>query len=616
MDKNTVIGLVIIFLILIGFSYLNRPSEEQVREMQRQDSIARVEKQKMEIAAVQRQLEMEAAANGNAADIKRDSVFMQDSLAEQLYTLENDKIKLNISTRGGRITIVDLKEYRTHDSLPLVLWKEKESVLGMNFYAQNKEINTENFLFVPSTTTTTLYAKEQAQTLTMRLYADSTKYIEYQYSLAPDSYMVDFNIITHNMGDVIASNSSFLTLNWGVNMPQLEKSNDFENRYTGIYYKFFEDDVEHMSLTSDEEETLTTKVQWIDFKQQFFSSILIAKTPFSDVTLISKNSQKSEYLKDAYAEIPLPYNGKTNEQYNMQFYFGPNSYNVLKEYGNDIDLPDVINMGWKWIAWFNKYFVIPIFNFLQNNTTLNYGIIILLLTLIIKIILFPLTYKSYMSQARMRVLKPQVDEISKKYPADKAMEKQQAIMKLYRQAGVNPMGGCLPMLIQMPILIALFYFFPGAIELRQQGFLWATDLASYDSIATLPFTIPFYGNHVSLFCLLMTATNIIYMIMNNRNQPQNDQMKGMQTMMYIMPVMFLFIFNSYSSGLSYYYFIATLITILQTWIIRKFVDDQKLLKQIEIAKTKPMKKSKFQQRLEEMQKEQQRRLREQQKGKK
>ncbi len=615
MDKNTVIGLVIIFLILIGFSYLNRPSEEQVREMQRQDSIARVEKQKMEIAAVQRQLEMEAAANGNAAGIKRDSVFMQDSLAEQLYTLENDKIKLNISTRGGRITIVDLKEYRTHDSLPLVLWKEKESVLGMNFYAQNKEINTENFLFVPSTTTTTLYAKEQAQTLTMRLYADSTKYIEYQYSLAPDSYMVDFNIITHNMGDVIASNSSFLTLNWGVNMPQLEKSKDFENRYTGIYYKFFEDDVEHMSLTSDEEETLTTKVQWIDFKQQFFSSILIAKTPFSDVTLISKNSQKSEYLKDAYAEIPLPYNGKTNE-HNMQFYFGPNSYNVLKEYGNDIDLPDVINMGWKWIAWFNKYFVIPIFNFLQNNTTLNYGIIILLLTLIIKIILFPLTYKSYMSQARMRVLKPQVDEISKKYPADKAMEKQQAIMKLYRQAGVNPMGGCLPMLIQMPILIALFYFFPGAIELRQQGFLWATDLASYDSIATLPFTIPFYGNHVSLFCLLMTATNIIYMIMNNRNQPQNDQMKGMQTMMYIMPVMFLFIFNSYSSGLSYYYFIATLITILQTWIIRKFVDDQKLLKQIEIAKTKPMKKSKFQQRLEEMQKEQQRRLREQQKGRK
>ncbi len=616
MDKNTIIGLVIIFLILIGFSYLNRPSEEQLREMHRQDSIAQIEQQKMKIAAAKRQQEIEATTKGNSDRVKSDSVFMQDSLSEELYTLENDNIKLNISSRGGRITIVNLKKYRTHDSLPLILWKENESVLGMNFYAQNQEINTENFLFVPSTTTKSLYAKEQPQTLAMRLYATSDKYIEYQYTLSPDSYIVDFNIITHNMGDVIATNSSFLTLNWGINMPQLEKSKDFENRYTGIYYKFFEDDVEHMSLTSDEEETLTTKIQWIDFKQQFFSSILIAKTPFSDVTLISKNSQEAEFLKNAYAEIPLPYNGQTNEQYNMQFFFGPNSYNILKEYGNDIDLPDVINMGWKWIAWFNKYFVIPIFNFLQNNTTLNYGIIILLLTLIIKIILLPLTYKSYMSQARMRVLKPQVDEISKKYSADKAMEKQQAIMKLYRQAGVNPMGGCLPMLIQMPILIALFYFFPGAIELRQQGFLWATDLASYDSIATLPFTIPFYGDHVSLFCLLMTATNIVYMVMNNRNQPQNDQMKGMQTMMYIMPIMFLFIFNSYSSGLSYYYFIATLITILQTWIIRKFVNDQKLLKQIEIAKTKPVKKSKFQQRLESMQKEQQRRLREQQKGRK
>ena len=239
---------------------------------------------------------------------------------------------------------------------------------------------------------------------------------------------------------------------------------------------------------------------------------------------------------------------------------------------------------------------------------MNYGLIILLLTLIIKLVLFPLTYKSYMSQAKMRVLKPQIDEINKKIPADKAMERQQAVMKLYKKAGVNPMGGCLPMLLQMPILIALFYFFPGAIELRQKSFLWATDLASYDSIATLPFNIPFYGNHVSLFCLLMTITNILYMWYNSKNQPQNDQMKGMQTMMYIMPIMFLFIFNSYSSGLSYYYFIATLITIVQTWAIRKFVNDEKLLNQIELAKTKPVKKSKFQQKLEEMQRMQEQRM--------
>lgn len=614
MDRNTIIGLVLIFLILIGFSYLNRPSEEQMQQMRRQqDSIARVERQRAEQLAAQQQ-QQEAAASSAVSS----TGFLQDSLTEETIVLENDKIKLHISTQGGRIKCVELKEYRTHDSLPLILWKEQESRLGLNFYANQQQINTEKFLFIPNTTETTLYAKDAEQLLSMRLYADSarTQYIEYVYRLAPDSYLTDFGIVTHNMGNVIAANSSFLTLYWGVNMPQLEKSKDFENRYTGIYYKFFENDVENLSMTSDEEETLPTKVQWIDFKQQFFSSILITETPFSDVLLTSKISKEEGYLKNAYAEVPLPYNGKTDEQYSLKFFFGPNSYPVLKAYGKDIDLPDIINTGWKWIAWFNKYFVIPLFNFLQNNTTLNYGIIILLLTLIIKVLLFPLTYKSYMSQAKMRVLKPQVDELNKKYPADKAMERQQAMMKLYKQAGVNPMGGCLPMLIQMPILIALFYFFPGAIELRQQSFLWATDLASYDSIATLPFTIPFYGNHVSLFCLLMTATNIIYMIINNKNQPQNDQMKGMQTMMYIMPIMFLFIFNSYSSGLSYYYFIATLITILQTWIIRKFVDDKKLLKQIELAKTKPVKKSKFQQRLEEMQKMQQQRLREQQKGRK
>lgn len=615
MDKNTITGLVVIFLILIGFSYFTRPSEEQVREIQRQDSIAKVEQQKRELLATQQQ-ENTSLTDAPVSTAHRDSVFVQENTENKTITLENDKIKLHISTRGGRIVYVDLKEYRTHDSLPLVLWKNGETSFGMNFYARNQQINTEKFVFTPSTTAATLYAKDQEQILSMRLYADSTRYIEYLYKLAPDSYEADFTIITHNMGDVIASNSSFLNLFWSINMPQLEKSKDFENRYTGVYYKFMEDNVDNLSLTSDEQETLPNKVQWIDFKQQFFSSILITEQPFSDVLLSSNISKEAGYLKNVSAEIPLPYNGKANEQYNMKFFFGPNAYEVLKAYGEDIDLPDLINMGWRWIAWINKYFVIPIFNFLQNHTSLNYGIIILLLTLIIKIILFPLTYKSYMSQAKMRVLKPQVDELSKKYPADKAMERQQATMKLYKQAGVNPMGGCLPMLIQMPILIALFYFFPGAIGLRQQSFLWATDLASYDSIATLPFTIPFYGNHVSLFCLLMTATNIIYMVMNNKNQPQNDQMKGMQTMMYIMPIMFLFIFNSYSSGLSYYYFIATLITILQTWIIRKFVDDQKLLKKIELAKTKPVKKSKFQQRLEEMQKIQQQRLREQSKGKK
>lgn len=607
MDRNTITGLVVIALMLIGYSYFMSPSKEELRQIHRRDSIARVEAQRA--AALEKQREADFASQQEATAQTATSVFTQDSSAvEEQYTLENDKIKLHINTKGGRIDYVDLKDYRTHDSLPLVLWKENKSALGMNFYARNKQINTEDLIFVPSTNQKNLIAANSEQVLTMRAYVEENKYLEFEYRLAPDSYMVDFNINTYNLNDVIAANTNFLTLYWKVDMPQLEKSRDFESRYTGVYYNFSNNDVEHLSLTGDEKTDLATSVKWIAFKQQFFSSVLIAKESFPNADVSNTTNNTPGYLKNAEAEISLPYTGKAIEKYDMQFFFGPNSYPILREYGKDIELPQLINLGWKWIAWFNRYVVIPIFNFLESNVTLNYGLIIFLLTLIIKLVLFPLTYKSYMSQAKMRVLKPQIDEINKKIPADKAMERQQAVMKLYKKAGVNPMGGCLPMLLQMPILIALFYFFPGAIELRQKSFLWATDLASYDSIATLPFNIPFYGNHVSLFCLLMTITNILYMWYNSKNQPQNDQMKGMRTMMYIMPIMFLFIFNSYSSGLSYYYFIATLITIVQTWAIRKFVNDEKLLKQIELAKTKPVKKSKFQQRLEDMQRMQEQRM--------
>lgn len=614
MDRNTIVGLVLIFVILIGFSYLTRPNEEQLKRIQEQrDSITRVEAERMAQAVEQEKKDFELSQQTDSLKIPSNAIFAQDSLKEEIITLENNKIRLQLSTKGGRIVNVDLKEYVTHDSMPLVLWKEDKSTFGLSFYAKNKQINTEDYLFVPNTAETVLNAEKDVQTLSLKLFSEENKYVEFIYKLAPDSYMADFSIRTYNMNDVIASNSSFLTLFWGVDMPQLEKSKDFENRYTGVYYDFLSDDVENMSMNSNEKETLSTKIKWVAFKQQFFSSILIAQEAFTDVTLSSDISNEPQYLKKVYAEIPLPYAGKSNEVYDMQFFFGPNSYPILKEYGADIELPKLVNLGWKWVAWFNRYIVIPLFNFLENHVTGNYGLIILLLTLIIKLVLFPLTYKSYLSQAKMRVLKPQIDEINKKYPKEKALERQKATMALYKRAGVNPMGGCLPMILQMPILIALFWFFPGAIELRQKSFLWATDLASYDSIATLPFSIPFYGNHVSLFCLLMTAVNIIYMVMNNKNQPQNDQMKGMQTMMYIMPVMFLFIFNNYSSGLSYYYFIATLITILQTWAIRRYVNDEKLLKQIEIAKTKPAKKSKFYERLEQMQKMQEQKTREQRK---
>ena len=608
MDRNTITGLVVIALILIGYSYFMSPSKEELKAMHVRDSIARVEAQRAAALEKERQADFAAQQQNPETQQAIEAIFQQDSLVVEQYTLENNKIKLHINTQGGCIDYVDLKGYRTHDSLPLILWKDHKSSMGLNFYARNKQINTADLIFVPNTNQKELNAEGTEQVLAMRAYVDENKYLEFEYKLAPDSYTVDFNINTYNLNDVIASNTNFLTLYWGVDMPQLEKSRDFESRYTGVYYNFSNNDVEHLSLTGDEKVDLPTSVKWIAYKQQFFSSILIANESFPNVLVSTTNNTTPGFLKTADAEISLPYSGKAIEKYDMRFFFGPNSYPVLREYGKDIELPQLINLGWKWIAWFNRYVVIPIFNFLEANVTLNYGLIIFLLTLIIKLVLFPLTYKSYMSQAKMRVLKPQIDEINKKIPADKAMERQQAVMKLYKKAGVNPMGGCLPMLLQMPILIALFYFFPGAIELRQKSFLWATDLASYDSIATLPFTIPFYGNHVSLFCLLMTITNILYMWYNSKNQPQNDQMKGMQVMMYIMPIMFLFIFNSYSSGLSYYYFIATLITIVQTWAIRKFVNDEKLLKQIELAKTKPVKKSKFQQKLEEMQRMQEQRM--------
>ena len=609
MDRNTITGLVVIALILIGYSYFMSPSKEELKAMHVRDSIARVEAQRA--AALEKERQADFAAQQQNTETQQagtEAIFKQDSLPVEQYTLENNKIKLHINTKGGCIDYVDLKGYRTHDSLPLILWKDHKSSMGLNFYARNKQINTADLIFVPNTNQKELNAEGAEQVLTMRAYVDENKYLEFEYKLAPDSYMVDFNINTYNLNDVIASNTNFLTLYWGVDMPQLEKSRDFESRYTGVYYNFSNNDVEHLSLTGDEKVDLPTSVKWVAYKQQFFSSVLIANESFPNVLVSTANNTTPGFLKTADAEISLPYSGKAIEKYDMRFYFGPNSYPTLREYGKDIELPKLVDLGWKWIAWFNRYVVIPIFNFLETNVTLNYGLIIFLLTLIIKLVLFPLTYKSYMSQAKMRVLKPQIDEINKKIPADKAMERQQAVMKLYKKAGVNPMGGCLPMLLQMPILIALFYFFPGAIELRQKSFLWATDLASYDSIATLPFTIPFYGNHVSLFCLLMTITNILYMWYNSKNHPQNDQMKGMQVMMYIMPIMFLFIFNSYSSGLSYYYFIATLITIVQTWAIRKFVNDEKLLKQIELAKTKPVKKSKFQQKLEEMQRMQEQRM--------
>lgn len=456
-----------------------------------------------------------------------------------------------------------------------MLWEEKNSKFGLTFYAENKSMNTQDLIFTPVDAQKTVDASNGQKAVSMRLYAGSG-YIEYKYTLAPDSYMMNFDINVVGMQDVISMNQRDITFNWAADIPSQEKGRKFENQYTALYYKFFEDDVDYLSAGGDDQEEIKEqKVKWLAFKQQFFSSVLIADETFKGINLKSTSmDENSPILKNFSAELSLPYQGNGNQSYPMKFYFGPNKYKTLKKYGGDIELQSLVDLGWKMFAWVNKWFVIPIFNFLEKYIG-NYGIIILILTVIIKLILAPLTYKSYLSTAKMKVLKPQIDEINERIPKDKAMERQQATMALYKKAGVNPMGGCLPMLVQFPILIALFRFFPASIELRQKSFLWATDLSSYDSIVDLGFHIPMYGDHISLFCLLMAATNLIYTRMNSQMQT-SQQMPGMQAMMYLMPIMFLVWFNNYASGLSYYYFIATLFTVVQTWAIRKYlVDDEK-----------------------------------------
>jgi len=604
MDKNSIWGLVIIGAILIGYTYLTKPSAEEIKAMQTRDSIARVEQ------ARDQQLETErlTAMKAIEAEKQKDPTHLQETFGvfssaaaqkEEFITLENKLVKIKVSNKGGRIYSVELKEYQTHDSLPLILWEGDKTRFSMDFYADNKAINTQDLFFTTDNGFENVDASSSQKTLSMKLKASDDQYLEYVYTLAPDSYMLDFEIKTIGLNNIISRSQSNLTFNWQADIYSKEKGHKFENQYTNLYYKFNEDDVDYLSASGNDEEELNTQVKWIAFKQQFFSSALIAKNNFKGIKLKSVDmDEHSPILKNFSAEISLPYSGDVKESYPMQFYFGPNKYKTLREYGKDIELHELVDLGWKMFAWVNKYFVIEIFNFLEKYMS-NYGLIIFILTIIIKLILSPLTYKSYLSTAKMRVLKPQIDEINERIPKDKAMERQQATMALYKKAGVNPMGGCLPMLVQFPILIALFRFFPSSIELRQKSFLWATDLSSYDSIATLPWEIPFYGDHISLFCLLMAGTNLIYTKMNGQMQSSN-QMPGMQAMMYMMPVMFLVWFNNYASGLSYYYFIATLFTIIQTWAIRKWmVDDTKVLAMLEESKKKPVKKSKFQQRLED-----------------
>jgi len=616
MDKNSIIGIIIIVGILVIYSIINKPSEEEKERRQRvYDSLNAVRQEQAEKElALQRQQD---SLKNMPIDI-HDTTTRQSHIQElgdfagaakgenEFYTIENELLKLAISTKGGRPYSVMLKNYKTSDQQPLILFSGDSTIFGFNFGYQNRSISTNELFFIPSVSEKNLYAGSDSVSLSMRLNTESNKYIEYVYTVYKDKYMVGFRINLVGLEDISTSFSESIDLIWEMYASQQEKGKKNENIYTTIYYKPFEDDVDYFKSRTGKEiqsEEIPTKVEWIAFKNQFFSSVIVADKPFENATIEYLNlPEEDKYLKKFMAEIGIPFSHSPNETVDLKFYFGPNKYNLLKKY-KEHELKDLVTVGKGIIKWINQFVIISIFDWLSKYIG-NYGIIILLLTIIIKIGLLPLTYRSYLSQAKMRVLKPQIDELNKKYPKGKEMEKQQATMALYKKAGASPFGGCLPQLLQFPILFAMFRFFPTSIELRQESFLWAKDLSTYDSILNLPFSLPLgFGDHVSLFTLLMTVSTIISMRVSSQTTASSQQMPGMKTMMYIMPVMFMFILNSFSAALTYYYFLANMITFGQNWLFKQFIDEEELLRKMQARQAKPKKKSGWQERMEKMARE-------------
>ena len=525
-------------------------------------------------------------------NINNTEKFHKSSIVEEKYEIiENEKIKALVSNKGGQIKSVILKQFQTYDSLELNLFNIDSCLFNLKFITASS-INTSDLFFK---------AYNDGSNLKMRYELEENKFIEYIYTIS-DNYVIDFKINLIGLDELIPSSINYMNLEWSMITPKTEKSKSNQDMYTGIYYQYLSDkETDNLSLTSEEDEDeVNSKLKWVAFKQQFFSSIIISKEGFGKPSyLLSKKSENKKSIKNLYCKFELPFEHKKNEQYNFQFYFGPNHFKTLEQY--DLGFEEILPLGWGIFGWVNKFVIINIFDFLSKYFT-NYGLIILILTIIIKLALAPFTYKAYLSQAKMKVLKPEIDKINEKLKGKDPMKIQQETMGLYRKAGVNPMGGCLPMLFQFPILIAMFRFFPASIELRQQKFLWADDLSSYDSIMNLPFEIPFYGDHVSLFTLLMTISTLLYTRMNS--SMATGQMAQMKWMMYLMPIMFLGFFNNYAAGLSYYYFLANMFTFSQQFFMKRFIDENKILAEIEKNKKNPKKKSKFQKKLEEIQRKQ------------
>jgi YidC/Oxa1 family membrane protein insertase len=628
MDKNTITGLILIAAVLIGFTLLNRPSEEDIERQKaqsRNDSIAYAQTLQQEIVQIDTVVEKEDKVNTFFTVQQTDSAgFAMDSLPvaqqpEQFLTLENEKVKIVFSTKGGKMVSAQLKEHLHYNTIdPLYLF-DNDGDFSLQLMNRDKRVlETSSLIFTPVQT-------QDRNSLIMRFAYANDQYIDFTYKLAEDDYMLKYDINLVGLQPMLDRNSAeMFRISWTHKMRRQEKNIKNEQRYSHVSFKYVGGDVKELSGDKNDQLEVKEPSKWIAFKNQFFAPILIADEKIEMALLSSKVLQTndlSEYLKTCEATLYVPSKLEMNGQVlnaGFTYFLGPMSYSLLKKYDSEIkddnkklDMDKLVPLGWTLFRWVNQYFIIPIFDFLRG-TGLSMGIVILLLTVIVKLVISPLTYKSFMSSAKMRVLRPQVEEINAKYPKqEQAMEKQRETMSLYSKAGVNPMSGCVPLLLQMPILIALFSFFPNAIELRQQSFLWASDLSTYDAIIEWKNPIPLIGTHISLFCILMTVTNVIYtkfnMEMTNTGQ---QQMPGMKWMMYLMPVVFLFLLNDFPSGLTYYYFLSLLMTILLTIGFRFMIDENKVLAKLEANKAKPKKKSGFMARLEEAQRMQQQQLKE------
>lgn len=693
MDKNTLLGLLMMGAVIFGFMWLNQPSEEELaRQRQAQAELAAAQQNAIEqaqqnellvdsftptelalvaptvkqygtlvdgvyklenknvnlslegdklsgtVTASDTLININDVLTANWADCKprvaslavkvlkselnniaRYKEFAQYLTGEEkTVKLENSVLSLDLSSKGGFLSRAELKEYQAYDSSNIVLFDPATSDFNMTLLTNNQRLETRDLYFTPEV--------ESDTTVVMALNLGQNARFAIRYTLLPDSYIVKMDIEQSNMTDIIPSSTSEIDFHWYQKMKRNESGRTFEERNSAIYYKYAGGDVEDLNALETESEEADSRVKWVAFKNQFFSSVIIARDNFTGAKFNSvdlKETSQTAFLKDMTADMAIEYSSANANPASFDIFLGPNLYPLLSDYDDelnadeDLELTKLIPLGWALFRWINTLIIIPVFTFLGSFMS-NYGIIILLLTIFIKLLLFPFTYKSYMSQAKMRLLAPEIKEINDKYPGqENAMVRQQKTMELYSKAGASPFSGCLPMLLQMPILIAMFTFFPSCIELRGEAFLWAKDLSAPDAIFSwethIPIISSIFGNHVSLFCLLMTVTNILYTYINMQNQPQQSSMPGMKWMMYLMPVMFLFFFNDYASGLSYYYFLSLLITIVQTYAFRFIIDEEKVKAQMKANAKKPRKKSGFMARLEEAQRQQQAMLREQQK---